>query len=90
MGLFHFLRHPMQEICYATEAKIKKPNVEEYRDWLQRVGEPELAWLVSELMNKQMEVADIRVTMMWIVANLDLLKQEDKRNYRSIDDEWEV
>lgn len=89
-GLFHFLRHPLQETCYPTEAKIKARHVNDFRNWLIQIGEPGLAKIVSGLQDRDFSASDIRLVMMWIVANLDLLRERDERNYRSIDEEWEI
>jgi hypothetical protein len=89
-GLFHFLRHPLQETCYPTEAKINYNHINEYREWLIRVGEPVLAKVVSGLQERKFAASDIRLVMMWITTNLTLLRERDERNYRSIDEEWEI
>ena len=85
-GLFHFLGHPV------TLPDITEAHVEQYHRWLWEQGEIELSLLCSQLHQKSLSANAIRLTLLFILANLGLLKEkEDRKNqtkYRSIDDEW--
>jgi hypothetical protein len=85
-GMFHFIGHPV------TLPDITDSQVEDFHRWLWEQGEIEFSLLCSRLHQKRLSANAIRLTLLYIFANLGLLKdKEDRMNqakYRSIDDEW--
>lgn len=80
---------------------VKYPNVEEYcldnfEEYLQQKGEPVLAEIVNKLRRRKgeegMDNHGIRCVMMWLVANIDYLKErylEEGNRPRRITAGWE-
>jgi len=92
LELFKKCGHPM-----STDATPER--IEKFRNWLKDRGETILANLIDGLRRKMSHLGNLPdenllptallLTMMFIIGNLDLMKEEDPRKYRSIDDEWE-
>lgn len=88
--LFAICNHPVTETCFAAAHRVQQWNIDEYREWLEKRGESVLAFLIVKLQERNFSASDIRLILMWILANLQLLLEKDPRNHRSIDDEWEI
>jgi len=86
LGIFHFLGHPI------THRQVAAENLDQFRRWLWDQGETELSLLCSMLGQKRLSANDIRLVMLFVVANLGLLKDNEERanarTHRSIDDDW--
>jgi hypothetical protein len=85
--LFAICNHPVNEISITP---VQQWNIDEYREWLERRGESVLAFIIVKLQERDFSARDIRLILMWILANLQLLLEKDPRKHRSIDDEWEI
>lgn len=92
--LYQCCGHPAQQ------PQVKREEIELFRYVLDTNGEPKLANIVGELLKKCPQIAlkdddltahDIRITMMFILANLELLKEREGWNgkhWRTIDSGW--
>ena len=77
-GLFYHVGHP------AKYPEVKIEDLTKFKDWLNVEGEYVLAGLVDYL-KVRLSAKAIRLVMMWIAVNLDLMKERDESKYRSID-----
>lgn len=91
-GMLYFLGHPL------TRKHVVLVQVREYAKWLREGGETVFAGLLETLMDRFLDEdreegilvlspEDIRITMMFILANLEYLKQREG-GIRSIDAGW--
>jgi hypothetical protein len=79
-GMLFYLGHPM------GRRDVEDEDVKEYVRWLLECGEQVFANLLTELLTLLVG-SDIRLVMMWILANLEYLKQKEG-GVRSIDAGW--
>lgn len=69
--------------------EIKPEAVGEFRDWLLKHGEPELAKVTDLAHGAPMCPKELRLLLFFVFANLNLLKAKEGRRVRSIDDQWQ-
>lgn len=82
LGLWHFLGHPIQY------RNVNRGHVQAWEQWLEKSGEPNLARIVRYMVSEKVRSDDIRRAMIWLVANIEYLKERQARetgvNFRSI------
>ena len=86
LAIFDFLGHPI------THPQVAGEELDGFRRWLWEQGETDLSLLCTLLARKRLSAQDIRLVMLFVVANLGLLKDKEEEansgRHRSIDDEW--
>lgn len=71
IGFLDYLGHPAQKL------EVSEDRIKLFAGWLERRGEPVLGEVVRELRNGGMPPYDIRITIFYILAGLDLLLERD-------------
>lgn len=89
-GLFEHMSHPLHKTKRFPDTDVNLIQIGNFQTWLEARGEPILARIVSGLVERNFDADKIRITMMWILVNLEYFREKDPPKLRSIDDEWEI